>query len=69
MLRGAAANLTLSALSDTAQRIESCAVSGNLEQAGLLLPEIEQRIEEAVANLQKLLDLLQETPENAATEA
>jgi PAS domain S-box-containing protein len=58
-LRGAAANLTLYALSDTAQSIESCAVSGNLEQAGLLLPEIEKRLEQAVAILQELLDSLQ----------
>ena len=54
-LKGAAANLALPRLSETARMIEAAAMAGKLEKAVELMPEIEQRIEEAVDALNRLL--------------
>jgi CheY-like chemotaxis protein len=54
-LKGAAANLSLSALSDIASMIESFAEIGDLEKAAEMLPELEQRAEESVQELKDVL--------------
>ena len=54
-LKGAAANLALQLLEESARMIESLAGSGNLEKVGLLLPELEQRLAEALATLLQVL--------------
>jgi len=48
-LKGAAANLALPLLEESARMIESSARSGNLENAGLLLPELDKRLADALA--------------------
>ena len=48
-LKGAAANLALPLLEESARMIESYAKSGNLESAGLLLPELDKRLAAALA--------------------
>ena len=54
-LKGAAANLSLSSLSEIAERME--AGSGDPERGVKLLPELEQKLDQAVAALQGLLIL------------
>jgi len=54
-LKGAAANLALPLLEESARMIESCAKSGNLENAGLHLPELDKRLADALAALLHLL--------------
>ena len=54
-LKGAAANIALPLLAETAGAIESVAVTGDLEKAGELLPELELRFEQAVEAIRKLL--------------
>ena len=54
-LKGAAANLALPLLEESARKIESLARSGNLENVGLLLPELEQRLAEALESLLQVL--------------
>jgi HPt (histidine-containing phosphotransfer) domain-containing protein len=46
-LKGAAANLSLLQLCQTAQEIETGALAGALEQSGALLPELAARFEQA----------------------
>lgn len=53
-LKGAAANLSLQQISETAREFESFADSGKLEKAINLLPILEQQLEEAVAILNNL---------------
>jgi HPt (histidine-containing phosphotransfer) domain-containing protein len=54
-LKSAASNLSLSQLSDIAGKIESAAEAGNLEIAAEMLPVLEQRFEQALHALRKLL--------------
>jgi HPt (histidine-containing phosphotransfer) domain-containing protein len=54
-LKGAAANLALPLLEDSACMIESLAKRGHLEKVELLLPELDQRLAEALETLQKVL--------------
>lgn len=54
-LKGAAANLALPLLAESARRIESLAGSGNLGKAALLLPVLEERLAEALAAVQQEL--------------
>jgi len=54
-LKGAAANLALPLLEESARMIESCARSGNLENVARLLPEVEQRLAEALETLLQVL--------------
>jgi HPt (histidine-containing phosphotransfer) domain-containing protein len=54
-LKGAAANLSLSILSETALMIESAAEAADLEKASGLLPVMEQRFEQAIQAIRKLL--------------
>jgi len=54
-LKGAAANLALPLLEETARMIELRARSGNLDTAGLLLPELDQRLSEALETLLQVL--------------
>ena len=54
-LKGAAANLALLQLSESAGIIESAAAAGDLGKAEVLLPNLEQRLGEAVAELRKFL--------------
>ena len=56
-LKGAAANLSLSLLSEIAGRME--AGSGELKQGVKLLPELEQKLDQAVAALQIFIILLE----------
>ena len=57
-LKGAAANLALPLLSETARMIESHAEAGDLEKAAELLPEQEQRFEQAVDALRAMITFL-----------
>jgi CheY-like chemotaxis protein len=57
-LKGSAANCALSPLSKIAFRIESSAEAGDLDKAGLLLPELEQQIIQGIAAMQALLNSL-----------
>ena len=54
-LKGAAANLALPLLAESARMIGSQARSGNLEKVALLLPELDQKLAEALEALLKLL--------------
>jgi two-component system sensor histidine kinase/response regulator len=54
-LKGAAANLSLPLLSETAGMLESIAKSGNLSTAQQLLNSLEQKLEQAVETLGKIL--------------
>jgi CheY-like chemotaxis protein len=54
-LKGAAANLALPLLSEAAGMIEAFAMAGQLEKAVELLPQVEQRLEEAEEVLNRLL--------------
>ena len=54
-LKGGAANLALPQLSETARMIELHAKEGDLEKALELLPELEQRLEQAVEAIHTLL--------------
>lgn len=54
-LRGAAANLSLSLVSETSSLIESAAESGDLEKAGSLLSELDRRFEQVVGVIRELL--------------
>ena len=54
-LKGAAVNLALPLLAETADAIESVAMAGDLKKAGELLPELELRFEQAVEAIRKLL--------------
>jgi len=54
-LKGAAANLALPRLEESARMIESHAKSGNLESAGLLLPELDTRLAVALAVVLRVL--------------
>ena len=54
-LKGAAVNLALPLLAETADVIESVAMAGDLKKAGELLPELELRFEQAVEAIRKLL--------------
>jgi signal transduction histidine kinase/CheY-like chemotaxis protein len=54
-LKSAASNLSLSQLSDSAGRIESAAETRSLEQAAEMMPVLEQRFEQALHALRKLL--------------
>jgi HPt (histidine-containing phosphotransfer) domain-containing protein len=47
-LKGAAANLSLLQLSETAGMIESDAVAGDFEKAGHLLPKLKLQFEQSV---------------------
>ena len=59
-LKGAALNLALLQLAETADTIESVAAAGDLEKAGLLLSELEMRFELAVKTIRVLLNTPQE---------
>jgi HPt (histidine-containing phosphotransfer) domain-containing protein len=59
-LKGAAANLSLPALSETAHMIETDAGVADLEVAAGRLPLLEQRFEQAIKAIQKLLISTQE---------
>ncbi len=54
-LKGAAGNISLIPLSDTARRMESHAENNDCTTATQLLPELERRFEQAVVAVQKLL--------------
>jgi CheY-like chemotaxis protein/HPt (histidine-containing phosphotransfer) domain-containing protein len=54
-LKGGAANLALPQLSETARMIELHAKDGDLEKAAELLPELEQKLEQAVEAIRTLL--------------
>ena len=54
-LKGAAANLALPLLEESARMIGSHARSGNLDKAALLLPELDQRLAEALKTVQQVL--------------
>lgn len=54
-LKGAAANLALPLLEESARKIEQFAKSGKLESVALLLPELEQRLAEALEVLLQVL--------------
>ncbi len=54
-LKGAAANLALPLLSETARLIEISAGSGELQKTGKLLPALELRLDEALAALNEQL--------------
>jgi HPt (histidine-containing phosphotransfer) domain-containing protein len=54
-LKGGAANLALPLLSETARVIEFHAREGDLEKAAEMLPELEQKLEQAVEAIRKLL--------------
>ena len=54
-LKGAAANLSLPLVSESARMIEAIAEAGNLENAGQLLYELEQDLEQAVEAIRELL--------------
>jgi HPt (histidine-containing phosphotransfer) domain-containing protein len=54
-LKGSVANMALSPLSETAHRMESIAGAGDIEKAGQLLPTLEEHIEKAIAEINKLL--------------
>jgi len=58
-LKGAAANISLPLLSETARRIETLAGDDDLENAGKLLPELEQRSEQALVAIRELYLSLQ----------
>ncbi|MEI6704404.1 MAG: Hpt domain-containing protein, partial [Deltaproteobacteria bacterium] len=54
-LKGGAANLALPQLSETARMIEFHAIEGDLEKAAELLPELEQKLEQAAEAIRTLL--------------
>jgi CheY-like chemotaxis protein/HPt (histidine-containing phosphotransfer) domain-containing protein len=54
-LKGAAASLVLTHLSDIAAKIESLARDGDLKQAVRLMPDVERRFEQAADALHELL--------------
>jgi len=54
-LRGAAINIALPLLAETAGAIESVAVAGDLGKAGQLLPELELQFERGVEAIRELL--------------
>ena len=55
-LKGSAANLSMTLLSEKARMIESLAETGNLEKAAELLPELEQKLEQALEALKNMLE-------------
>jgi two-component system sensor histidine kinase TorS len=54
-LRGAAGNFSLKLLSESAHIIEAAAEAGDIEKAAGLLPELEQKLEQAVAALREFI--------------
>jgi CheY-like chemotaxis protein len=54
-LKSAASNLSLSLLSEIACKFESAAETGNLNKAAEMLPELDQRFEQALQALRELL--------------
>jgi HPt (histidine-containing phosphotransfer) domain-containing protein len=54
-LKGAAANIALPLLEKSARMIEAHAKSANLDKAGLLLSELDQKLAEALETVQKVL--------------
>ncbi len=63
-LKGAAGNLSLERLSESARMIESISETGDVEKAARLLTQLEQRVAEAVAALKEQLI----TPDSKAEE-
>ncbi|MEI6209412.1 MAG: PAS domain S-box protein [Desulfuromonadales bacterium] len=54
-LKGTAASIALPALSETARMFESIAEAGDMEKAAMLLPALQQNLEQAVEAIRELL--------------